>query len=352
MKDDFETIQFVKKVLIVIGIAIPIFLLLWLLGSIIQLLLLVVSAILIHCFFMSFAQWINRRTKIPMRPALGISVIIILVVVVLANWFLAPHVVTQIRLLVAQIPGAFESAKDYIGQFWWGQYLIQQIPSDLQTFIENNTGLMQRAFGIFSTTFGVLANIYIVVLLVAYFLINPHPYANGIIALFPIKKRPRIQETIRKVYRTLQLWLEGKLMSMLAVGVLTILGLYILGIPLALTLGLLAGLLSFIPNFGPILSAIPAILVAFTHNPVSALYVILLYIAVQTLESNIITPIIQRHMIHLPFAMILLAQVTFGILTGFLGLILATPIAAAIIVAVRMLYVHDVLGDEEATVDY
>lgn len=211
---------------------------------------------------------------------------------------------------------------------------------------------MQQAFGIFSTTFSVLANIYVVVLLVAYFLINPFPYAKGIIALFPKSKRQRIRETIKKIYLTLQLWLEGKLLSMLTVGVLTIIGLYILGFPLALTLGLIAGLLSFIPNFGPIISVIPAILVAFTQGPSAVLYVILLYIGVQAVESNIITPVIQRHMIHLPFAMILLAQIIFGILTGVLGLILATPITAAIIVAVRMLYVHDVLGDESASVNY
>lgn len=352
MQRDFSTVRFARKVLIAIGVIIPILLLLWLLGSIIQLLLLVVAAVLIHCFFMSFAQWINHRTKLPIRWALGAAVLIVLGIIFWANWFLAPHIVTQIKQLASQIPQSFESAENYVQQFWWGRYLIQQIPPNMETFVENNTGLMQQAFGLFSTTFGVLANIYVVVLLVAYFLVNPLPYVKGVVALFPKNKRPRIQETIKKVYLTLQLWLEGKLLSMLAVGVLTIIGLYILGIPLALTLGLLAGLLSFIPNFGPILSAIPAILVAFTHRPIAALYVILLYIGVQALESNFITPLIQRHMIHLPFAMILIAQVVFGILTGFLGLILATPITAAIIVTVRMLYVHDVLGDEEATVIY
>lgn len=133
MQNNFNAMRFAKQVLITVGVVIPVLLLLWLLGSIIQLLLLVVAAVLIHCFFMSFAQWINRRTKLPIRWALGASVLIVLGVVFLANWFLAPHVASQVKQLIAQMPQSFESAKNYIQQFWWGRYLIQQIPNDIET---------------------------------------------------------------------------------------------------------------------------------------------------------------------------------------------------------------------------
>ena len=146
------------------------------------------------------------------------------------------------------------------------------------------------------------------------------------------------------VYDTLERWLKGKLLSMLLVAILTALGLWALGIPMALTLSLIAGLLCFIPNFGPLLSMIPAVLIALVQGPQMALYVVLLYVGIQFVESNFITPQIQKKMVDLPLAMIMISQVTLGLLTGTLGLILATPIMLIIMQLVKMLYVQDVLG--------
>lgn len=345
---NFDPIGFVKRVLITVGIVVSILLIIWLLGSVFELLLLIVAATLVHAFFTSFARFIHHKTKIPMGWAKAASVVIVLGIVVLVYVLLAPHVVSQTKQLLNQLPQSFESARNYLQQYWWGSFLLTVIPNNLNSFMENNSYLMN----FFSTTLGVLANLYIVLLLAAYFLVNPRPYAEGLVALFPKKKRSRIQQTIHKTYKTLRLWLMGKLGGMLLVAVLTIVGLYILGFPLALILGLIAGLLGFIPNFGPIVAAIPAILIAFTQGPNAVLYVILLYTGVQAVESNIYEPYIQHRLVYLPFAMILLAQVAFGLLVGLLGLILATPIVAALIVAVKMLYVHDVLDDEEATVGY
>ncbi len=327
----------------------PILLIIWFLGAVFELILLLVAAVLIHAFFFSFARLIHHVVKLPMKWAKLASVLIILAAVFLVNWFLAPHVSQQIQQLTQQLPQSVESAKSYLQNYWWGNFLLGQIPNDLGNYFSQNSSVFMNFF---STTFGVLANIYIVLLLTAYFLVDPKPYAKGLVALFPMQKRHRIQQVIQKVYKTLRLWLMGKLGGMLLVAVLTVAGLYILGFPLALVLGLIAGLLGFIPNFGPIVAAIPAILIAFTQGENAVLYVILLYIGVQAVESNIYEPLIQHHLIYLPFAMILIAQVAFGLLTGILGLVLATPIVAAVIAAVKMLYVHDVLGDEEATVGY
>jgi predicted PurR-regulated permease PerM len=115
--------------------------------------------------------------------------------------------------------------------------------------------------------------------------------------------------------------------------------------PLALTLGLLAGLLSFIPNIGPILSFVPAGLLAIPQGFSQVLYVGLLYIGIQTVESYVITPPMQRRMVSLPPALTISAQVILGVLFGFLGLLLATPLAAAVLVLVKMLYLEDVLGE-------
>ena len=133
---------------------------------------------------------------------------------------------------------------------------------------------------------------------------------------------------------------------MLFIGVLTWVGLSIIGVPLALTLGLIAGLLSFIPNFGPILSAVPAILLAFIDSPTSALYVLALFVGVQLIESNLVTPMIERQTVELPPVLTIVSQLALAVLFGAVGLILATPILAVVMVLVQTLYIQDVLGDE------
>jgi predicted PurR-regulated permease PerM len=138
---------------------------------------------------------------------------------------------------------------------------------------------------------------------------------------------------------------------MLAIGILTWIGLSILGVPLALTLGILTALLTFIPNIGPVLSVIPAALLAFSQDPIKAIYVVLLYIGVQVIESNLITPWIERQTIKLPPALTISMQLILSIFVGGLGLVLATPLVAAGIVLVQMLYIEDILGENLTTPD-
>jgi predicted PurR-regulated permease PerM len=144
---------------------------------------------------------------------------------------------------------------------------------------------------------------------------------------------------------TLQSWLVAKLFEMLLIGGLTTLGLWLLGIELALVLGLIAGLLSFIPNIGPVLSVIPAVLLASLEGTRTMLYVVGLYTIVQALESYVFTPWMQQRIVSVPPALTISMQLLFGLLAGTLGLLLATPLVAVGMVLVRMLYVEDILGD-------
>ncbi len=167
--------------------------------------------------------------------------------------------------------------------------------------------------------------------------------------MFPLDKRTRVRQILVAVGDTLSWWLVGKVGSMLFIGVLTWIGLSILGVPLALTLGLIAGLLSFVPNFGPILSALPAILLAFVPpgSPMTALYVLLLFVGVQLLESNLVTPMIERRTVEIPPALTIVFQLALAVLVGGLGLVLATPLLAVLIVVIQMVYVEDILGDKQ-----
>jgi len=135
----------------------------------------------------------------------------------------------------------------------------------------------------------------------------------------------------------------GRAILMVVNGVFTALGLWILGIPLALTLGTIAGLLNFVPNIGPIIAGVPAVLIAWTLGPVPALYVLLLYIFLQSLDGYVLTPLIQQRTVSLAPALTITAQLLFGVLAGTMGLLLATPLTAATLVLIRKLYLEDVL---------
>jgi len=124
----------------------------------------------------------------------------------------------------------------------------------------------------------------------------------------------------------------------------------LLGAPFAVALALLAGLMEFVPYIGPFIAAVPAILVGFAEGPELALKIGLLFLAIQMIESYVLAPLIQHRAVHLPPATILFAQVLMGAIVGALGVAVATPLAAAVMVAVSMLYVEDALGDKGAAV--
>ncbi len=170
---------------------------------------------------------------------------------------------------------------------------------------------------------------------------QPEIYTNGLVNLFSKKRQRKVKEILNDTTETLQYWLAGKAFSMLIIGLLTWAGLWLLDIPLAFTLALFAALLSFIPNIGPIFSAIPAILLALLKSPMFALYVALLYVVIQTIESYLITPLIQQKSISLPAALIVFTQLIMSILVGILGLTLATPLLAVISVVVKHTYLSE-----------
>ncbi len=135
--------------------------------------------------------------------------------------------------------------------------------------------------------------------------------------------------------------MKGKFFAMFVVFILTSIGLLILGIPLWLVLALIAGLLNFIPNFGPLIAMIPAVLVAFMQGPSTAAIVAGMYILIQVIESNFITPMVQQKLISIPPALIISAQLLISPLTGGLGIVLATPLMLIIMILVQELYIKE-----------
>jgi len=174
-------------------------------------------------------------------------------------------------------------------------------------------------------------------------LADPKPYRKGFIRLFPAFYRRRVDEILVACDRDLRGWLTGLLFNMAAIGLLTFIGLLILGIPLAFAQAVLAGIFTLIPNIGPVLSAIPPIAIAFLEDPWKPLAVIILYVVIQQVESNILTPWVMAKQVSLLPAFTLLAQVFVASIFGILGLFIALPLAVIGRVWLEQVLIKDVL---------
>jgi predicted PurR-regulated permease PerM len=173
---------------------------------------------------------------------------------------------------------------------------------------------------------------------------QPRFYKTGAIKLVPEAKRHLMAGAMDDSERALRLWLKGQLIAMVVVGLLTGFGLWMLGMGSALALGLLAGLLEFIPFVGPVVAAIPAVLIALAVSPELALSVVVLYIAVQQFEGNLLQPIVQQFAVELPGVVLIFSLIAFGILFGITGIIFAAPLAVVSYVMIKKLYVRETLG--------
>ena len=206
-----------------------------------------------------------------------------------------------------------------------------------------------KAATFFSLSVGAVADFFVIIFLGIYLAAAPEMYVNGLVRLFPIPRRPRVRVVLEKLGTNLGHWLWGQMLSMAVVGTLIGIGLTVLRVPLGLALGVLAGLLNFIPIVGSLVSAIPAILLAFLVSPWHPVYVVGLYVLVNTvIESHLLMPLIQRHAVNLPPAVAVIALLLMGKLFGFLGLLLAIPAATALLVLVKTVYLENVLGDRQA----
>jgi len=343
---------FVHKLLLSVGVVCLTVFLLLLIYFIFDVILLIFGGVLLAIFLRGLADIVVRYTKIGEGWAVMLVSVVLLAMLAGAIALLAPSVAEQVRHLQEELPRSAQQAANYISQFGWGRAILQQMPNtdDILQNLSAST-MLSRVGGIFSSTIGAIGNFLIVILLSIYLAAEPGFYVRGFIKLFPLDKRSRALEVITGIGETLRWWLIGKAGSMIFIGILTWIGLSIIGVPLALTLGLIAGLLSFIPNFGPILSALPAILLAFIDSPITAVYVLGLYIGVQLIESNLVTPLIERETVELPPALTIIFQLALSVLIGGLGLVLATPLLAMIMVVVQMVYIQDVLGDNETDIN-
>lgn len=337
-----DNYSFVQKVWIVGGIFALIAVILLLFKQTFDVLILLLAGSLIAIFFRGLSELIQRKSGWNSKISMTISVVGTILLLSGIFWLIGAETQKQFSQLSESLPSTYENAKDFLKQSWVGQQIIEM------TSQVNNGSRMSGFFtDFFKTTFGILGDIYVILLVGIYLTVSPYLYTGGIKRIVPPKGRSKADDILDHLGHGLKQWLTGKIFAMFIVFVLTAIGLKIIGMPMWLALALIAGFLNFIPNFGPMLAMIPAVLVALSQDPQTALIVAGLYILVQFLESNFITPKVQQHLIKIPPALIISSQVIVATFAGIWGIILATPIVLIVILLVQDLYVKPMEEKQE-----
>ncbi|OYX27364.1 MAG: hypothetical protein B7Z10_00515 [Rhodobacterales bacterium 32-66-7] len=286
-------------------------------------------------------QWIADRAGLGRGWAVAILLLGILAAAVLVSLLFAPAIAEQIDELTRTLPTAVESLRTRLEQYEW---LDRLISSGGGASLPEGTGA--AAAGALFSVLGAGANILIALAIGIYGAISPGIYRRGLLLLVAPSARSRAEEVIAASVKVLRRWFGAQLVSMAVVGVLTTIGLWLVGVPLAPLLGLIAGLLGFVPNIGPILSAVPAVLLASTQGGTAALLTVGVFLVVQALESYLITPKVQQDQVSLPPALLIAAQVVFGLIFGLAGLLFAGPLTAVGMTLTNELYRRDYLEGE------
>jgi predicted PurR-regulated permease PerM len=299
-------------------------------------LLMILAGTLVSVYFHGLGDMIQRSTKWSRRPCMIISVAGSFIILAVLFWFMGSKISNQIAILSDSLPNTVRTAKLKMAETPLGNKVLSYLSDD------NSDKLFATARQFFSTSFGVLGNLYIIFFLAIFFTTNPDLYKNGIIKLIPEDRKDLAKQVIDRISVALKSWLKGMMLSMVLVFILLTVGLSIMSIPVALVLALLTGLLKLIPNFGSLAAMIPGVLLALTISTNTAIVVALMYIITQTIVSNVVNPIIQKRMMDLPPALTILAQVLMATLSGVLGIILAVPLLAIVMILVDELYVKKI----------
>lgn len=298
--------------------------------------LMVMAGSLIATYFHGLGDLIQRRTKMRRKFAMIIGIFGSFIILGALLWFMGDRISTQVNALSNTLPHTINNVKAKLASTSIGQKVLDTFSGD------KSDKVMATAQSFFSTGFGVLADTYIILFLGIFFTANPSMYKDGILILVPEERKEVAKCIMDRISLSLKGWLKGMILSIVMITVLITVGLTIIGIPVALILGLITGMLEIIPNIGSFLAMIPGVLLAFTIGTNTAIIVAIMYIVSQTIVANIVTPLIQKKMINLPPALTLISQLIMGTLSGALGIILAVPLLAIIIILIDELYVKKI----------
>jgi predicted PurR-regulated permease PerM len=316
-------------------------------------------------FGLAVSAGVNRmdRLRIPRGAKAGLIVLSFIGALVLFGVAVAPTLREQGAELQRKIPESIDRLERWIEEKHGGSLgmvlpaepsssttqpaATPAQPSTLRERLGTQLGNLTRyLFPFLHSTLAALAGLLLIIFMAIYIASDPDMYHRGVISMFPARNRRRAGEIFSAIADILRKWLVTQLIAMATICAVTTVVLLILGVKAAFALGVIAGLLEFIPTVGPILSAVPAIAMGFVDSPEKALYVGIAYVGIQFMENHLLIPLLMKGGMNLPPALTILAQALMALLFGFLGLMCAVPMLAAGMVAVKMLYLERVIGEE------
>ncbi len=308
-----------------------------------DILLLAFAAVLMACVLRGASEILHRRTGVGSGLSLLAVVVAAALFLGILLWWRGTAIAEQAAEMVDQLTNQTQRLWEQLGTTAWGSLVGRQLRGAAEAVRSGLTGYVPS---VASSVLGIGGSVVVVVATALFLAASPQMYVSGSLRLLPKGWRPRGREVAQQIGTNLQLWFLGQAADMIIVAILVGAGLFLLGVPLAATLAIFAGFLNFIPYVGALAGAVPAILVAFSQSPTLALWVALLFVGVQMLEGNAIAPLIQKRTVSLPPAITILSQTILGTLFGAFELVLATPLVAMLLTAVRIIYIEGVLEDK------
>lgn len=332
----------------------------------------------------------RRLRRFGVGQGLGASLIVAASIAVLVGFgaWTGPTVRTQYRELKERLPEAFVKLDRWIGQREGGfvgtllsnepdsatiapvarnpapvtrrqsDSIAQPQPTEADSLVHlkalrerilaRGAGASGYIFPVIHSTIEVVAGIVIIFFLSIYIGADPRLYRNGIIALIPHRSRERGEQVLEAITLALRRWLVTQLIAMVVMGAVATAVLTALNVRAALPLGILSGLLQFVPMAGPIISAVPAIAMGFVDSPEKAAAVLVAFYVIHFLESHILIPLLMKEGVNLPPVLTVLTQAGMALTFGVTGLFVAVPLLVLVMILVKMLYVEDVVGDPAA----
>lgn len=322
----------------------------YLLWLAINIVLIAFGGVLFGLFLSGLAQWLQERTRIRYGWALTIVVVLLVLLGAGVGWLIAARLTSQLADLYQTLPRALDQLHEWAYQQSWGRRILEQAPHTLRSDGAVDGEVMSRMTGVVTEAADIVVSALVILFVGLFVAVELELYKSGILCLTPPAHRRRVSQTLDTIGYNLRWWLVGQAVLMATMAVLTGLGLWLIGMPLPLALGLIAGILEMVPYLGPWLSGVPAALIALMISPWLLLMVFLLYLALHLLEGYLLAPLVQRRLVRLPPALTVIAQFLFAKLFGLLGMFLAAPLTVLAVVALKLLYVEDALGDKTIVV--
>lgn len=324
-------------------------LLLWLVGTVADLLMLLFIGVLLAVYLNALAAALHRRLRVPARLAFVAAILVSLGVLALLFTIVVPPVVTQTQQLGKLLPQYLDQWQHTLDSF------LERIPALANVIAPGQQSIVLAIYDQLSGTVhdvvpklfaGVhaLISIFSVGVMAIYLAINPGTYTDIVESLLPPRRRPFVHHLFGELGSTLRAYIVGQIFTMGVLGLLSAIGLYILGVPYALTFGVFSGLAAIVPFFGTLLSTtLPALFVLNTPDGgTRALLVLGLGVVIHLIEGNVVAPMVMSEKVDLPPVLSILGVLAMGQILGALGLLIAVPTLAVAMVLVRRILVHGI----------